>query len=220
MHGHAFSFTQLLLEPCSELGPGFFQSQYTALTWSRVERVVSLIGVVCVRVCVCACVCALVAAAVAAAAAQPTSAQKFHALGAKPKQPRDRPFISTTQTSSSRAAVVGQDSAGGGSMSPTQLAGDSSLGFGSMDDSLMDGMGSLLSGQPTAAGSTRGAGSAASDSVVFPHIPGAEPPKGRGSKAGGRKGEWGETALRKQAGSLQVTQRGAELLKLGSAGSI
>jgi hypothetical protein len=45
----------------------------------------------------------------------------------------------------------------------------------------------------------------------FPAIPGAE---GGGARGKARRGEWGESAARKHAGSLQVTQKGLELLKL------
>ncbi len=63
------------------------------------------------------------------------------------------------------------------------------------------------------------------DSLMFPHIPGTDA-GGSGVSATGARGggkarrgpqEWGETAARKHAGSLAVTQKGLELLKLAAA---
>lgn len=133
---------------------------------------------------------------------KPTTTQRFLAQGTKPRGPRDRPYVSTTQTTSSRAAVVSHGM-GSGSPSGTEHPADGPDTFGmSMEDgSLVDA--SLLQG-------TKG-GSVLNDSLMFPAIPGAE---GAGAKGKARRGEWGETALRKHAGSLQVTQKGLELLKL------
>ncbi len=119
---------------------------------------------------------------------QPTSAQRFLTHGSKARNPRDRPFVSTTGSTSKRSTLVGVDS--------TSKPEADSLFSSSIDD------GALLDGSEVVG---------SSDSVTFPPIPAA-----RRSAKGAAAPEWGETAKRKQAGSLQVTQRGMELLRLSS----
>lgn len=127
-----------------------------------------LCHLVCCACIICVCVCVSL---------QPSSAQRFKALGSKARNPRDRPFVSTTQTVSRTSATVGWS----GSPSPPKAGGEA-FGFGS---------------------SYEGAGG-----VAFPPIP---PAKVRVQAKG--KAEWGETALRKQAGSVQITQLAKDLLK-------
>ena len=115
---------------------------------------------------------------------QPSSAQRFKALGSKQRNPRDRPFVSTTQAQSRSAAKVEWS----GEPSPPKST------LSSADTSFC--------GDAEAKGASNGNGNGG----LFPPI------KSTQSLASKGKAEWGETAMRKQAGSVVVTQAARELL--------